>query len=138
MITSAIYLKSEVINETTFRATVRLVDSVTGTYDHGFIVTGSSVAELRDDITRQIVDLNTKAAAKVVLDGIASGANIPVTLPVPAAPTAFQTWLIAAQKWQSVKQLLIDTGIKTGAESEILALKTAATNGYDPTYLANF
>lgn len=137
MITSAKYQKYEIISETTFRITLRLTDDVAGVYDRGFIVSGSSLADLKDDASRQIAGLNASSAPKIVLDSVPLNANIPVTYTPPAA-TPFEVWLKAVQKWQSVKTLLVDTGVKTGAEAEIIALKTAAINGYNPVYLDNF
>lgn len=138
MITLAKYQKYEIISENTFRVILRLTDDVAGVYDRGFVVSGSSLAELKDDASRQIAELNNRSAAKIVLDGIPLNANIPVTAPVSPAPTAFETWMKAAQKWQTIKSLLVDTGIKTGAESEIISIKNAAISSYDPTYPPNF
>lgn len=137
MITSAKYQKYEIVGENSYRIIVRLTDDVAGISDHGFNVTGTTLVELRDSLTRQIVDLNFRGQAKNVLDGLAVNTNIPVVLPPDPAPTAFELWLIDVKKWQTVKTLLINNLIVDENAAEIVTIKQKAIDGYKASYLNN-
>lgn len=132
MIISATFRGSEQIGVNAYRAKLRLVDDVVGTFDEWFTVTGSTVLELRDDASRQIAERNALLARKDLLAGIAVGTNIPITPPAPAGPTAFETWRTKANRLRYAKSLGL-----TDAEavSDISALETDVNADYTPGFV---
>lgn len=71
------------------------------------------------------------------IDGSTVDVSDPVVPPptLTAAETARDAWLVKYRKWVKVKSTLIDTGILTGNEAPVLALKNSVTNDLLPAYL---
>lgn len=133
MITSATYRSSSLVGTSQALVVLRLVDSILGTSDRTFTASGDTLQELQDDLSRQIANLNVQESRKNVLAGVTVGANIPVTAPVVAAPTAPQ---VAKELWfTKMRRLirmheLINTGIVSAtlsADFEALKADVAAT-----------
>lgn len=133
-IISASYLANEQVGDTTFRVKVRLVtNDARGTFDQWFEGSGTTLAQLRDNISKQIEALNTKQTAKSVLDAIAVGAAIPISVAAPAAttPTAKEVWQSKARSASVGSQI---NGL-SGAAATALAALVAEVNS---TYAAGF
>jgi hypothetical protein len=135
MITSAKYLRSEQLSDSTYRIIVSLTDDVKGVYEDGFIASGTTVAELRDDVSRQIAAKNARLAVKNVLAGIAVNTNIPVTAPadpVPAVPTPKQVWFDKVNRLARMNSLAIPAGSPLASAIDALQLDVVATyvSGY--------
>jgi hypothetical protein len=134
MITSAKYLSYEQLSVNTFRIHVSLTDDVKGVFEDGFIASGSTVAELRDDVSRQIAARNAANSTKSVLDGIAVNTAIPVTAPAaPAVPalTATQIWVEKAKRLARLRALGTVSGTLAAAITTLAA-------DVDATYQAGF
>jgi hypothetical protein len=71
----------------------------------------------------------------------AIGADVDVSDPVVVLPTptaeelAQAEWFSNYTKWVKIKTTLIDTGVLTGNETKVVALKTKVTNDFLPAYL---
>lgn len=136
MITGSTYRSSTQVAGTAYDVVVRLVtDDARGTFDQMFRATGTTQLELRDDVSRQIAQLNVEFGIKNVLAGLAVGTVIPVTYTPPAA-TAFQTWQKKAQQLVRIKQAQ-DAGVVFIAQ-EITDLKAAVNTGVQAGYGAQF
>lgn len=132
MITAASYVRYEQIGDREYQVVVQLTDSVRGVYQAPFRVSGSSIPELRDNVSRQIAAANTREAARVALDGIAAGTAIPITAPADPAPTAAAVWRAKARRLATARAM----GTLTGQiATDINALATDVANTYVAGYL---
>lgn len=65
-----------------------------------------------------------------------TGAAVDVSTPSETTLTAEEdAWLKNYFKWVRIKTTLIDTGILTGSETKVVALKTKVQNDFLPAYL---
>ncbi len=80
-------------------------------------------------------------AVPVLQTTLADGATVDVSDPVVVPPTLTQaqidlnTWLGDYAKWIKIKTTLIDTGILTGSEAPVVALKTKVQTNFKASYL---
>lgn len=140
MIIGSKYKSHTRIGADRFTVVMELVDSPTQNPARQItiFVEGNTGTEVGADITRELAAFKAAENTEDVLVGLPVDFPFAVDLPTPDSPTAFETWMIAVRKWQNVKATLVDSGIKTGSETEIAAIKTAAVSGYQASYLANF
>jgi hypothetical protein len=132
MITSATYQANEQVGATQYRVRVRLVtDDERGTFDQWFSADGQTVLEIRDDVSQQIAELNTRRTVKNVLMSIAAGTAIPVVAPAAAPATAFQVWSAKAARLVRAKSL----GLTVQAAVDDVA---ALQNDVNATYVAGY
>jgi hypothetical protein len=137
-ITAATFQGYERVGADTYRIRVRLTTTnpVT-TFDKALMVTGNTVAELRDDASRQIAALNLVESRQDLLASIANGTNIPVTAPAAPAATALETWLTAVTRYQRLK-VIADSGIAIPAlTTEVATRKTAVESSWQAGFLAS-
>lgn len=137
MITAASYLKSEQLDSQTYRVILHITDDSAPAYDLGMVVHGQTVADLRDDATRQIVAINASLTTKNVLAGIAPGTAIPIALAAAPAPTAQQTFFSDLAKWERIQDA-IAAGIVDAAAAEVVAFKTQVKSEYQAAFLPAF
>lgn len=87
--------------------------------------------------------LATYNAGAVIDTGYVDGSTIDVSDPVVTPPVLTQAeidqqeWLKDYAKWVKVKTTLIDTGVLTGSETQVVALKNKVTTNFKPAYLAS-
>lgn len=80
-------------------------------------------------------------SSKTIADTTAIDSAIDVADPVVIPPTPTQAeidraaWLGNYQKWTKVKATLIDTGILTGNETQLINLKNKVQTDFKPAYL---
>lgn len=85
--------------------------------------------------------LATYNAGAVIDTGYVDGSTIDVSDPVVTPPTPTQeeigrdTWIRNYRKWVKVKETLVDTGVLTGSEPQLVTLKNKVTNDLLPAYL---
>lgn len=130
MITSAKYLRNEQVGASTYRVCLQLTDDVTGTRDQWFTVQGETLVAIRDDASRQIVEINRLLSIKNVLAGIAVNTNIPVTYTPPAA-TAFEVWRDKVRRVLEAKAI----GLTNSTATDELAALVADINA---TYVSGY
>lgn len=75
--------------------------------------------------------------ASVIDNKYSVGTTVDVSTPVvtPPTPTASDIWIADYNKWVKVKTQLIDTGILTGNEAKVVALKIKVQTNFLPAYL---
>ncbi len=82
-------------------------------------------------------------AAPVLQSTLADGSTVDTADTVVTPPVLTQAqidlniWLQDYNKWTKVKTTLIDTGILTGSETAVAALKTKVQTNFKPAYLAS-
>lgn len=87
--------------------------------------------------------LETFNSASTIESTYADGADVDVSDPVVTPPVLTQAeidqqeWLKDYAKWVKVKTTLIDTGVLTGSETQVVALKNKVTTNFKPAYLAS-
>jgi hypothetical protein len=134
MITSATFQSYEQVGTDLYKVRVRLVtNDERTTFDHWLMVRGATAAELRDDASRQIADLNDRRTTRDALTGIAAGTVIPITRPAAPTPSAFQVWLTKAQRLVRVKQMALTNAT---AVAEVSALEADVNNTFVAGYVA--
>lgn len=85
--------------------------------------------------------LATFNAGEVIETSYTDGATVDVSEPVvpPYVPTQAeldeQEWLADYTKWVKIKTTLIDTGILTGQETQLVNLKTKVQTNFKPVFL---
>ena len=82
--------------------------------------------------------LNAVPAVQAALvDGTTVNTAEPVVIPpvLTQAQIDKNTWLDDYSKWVKVKSTLIDTGILTGNETPVVALKTKVQTNFKPGYV---
>jgi hypothetical protein len=132
-ITAATFQEYDQNGVDTYRVRLRLTDPTRTptTFDDWFTVKGNTLAELRDDASRQIAARNAALASRDLLAGIAVGFVIPVTPPAAAqapAPTAAQVWADKARRLAALRAM---GTIANGALlTAINALQTDVQNTY--------
>jgi hypothetical protein len=73
--------------------------------------------------------------AKYAVDQVIDTAEVAAPEPT-AAEIERDEWLADYRKWVRVKTTLIDTGVLTGNETQVLALKTKVQTNFKAAYLA--
>lgn len=141
MITAATFQASEQLGVSTYRVRIRLTDDVTGIADEWFTVTGSTLNELRDDVSRQIAARNALLSMKSILAGIAVGTVIPVTAPAPAvvpqAELDKRAYFASVERLIHMQQLVAAGGMLAN-NAEFTALQTSVKNAYLASYATSF
>ena len=85
--------------------------------------------------------LNQLNAGPVVASKYNDGDVVDLTHPAPVTPTmtaadiAQQAWFKNYYKWTKIKTTLIDTGILTGNEPKLVALKAKVISDFLPAYI---
>jgi hypothetical protein len=134
-ITAATFQSYRQVGPRIYAVTVNLTHSVKPPYQGIYTATGTTAAQLRDDVSRQIADENDAEAVGAVLAGISVGFNIPVTrpaTPTPPAPTAQHVWLERAARLVRVKAL-VEAGASTLTD-ELAALATQVNADFQAGY----
>jgi hypothetical protein len=142
VITSAVYLgEFQQLGSQHFKAKVQLVDDHTGSRQVWMECRGASILALTNDITRQIVSMNTVEQDAVQLaeqlQGSPSNAIIPVTFEEAEAeqPTGLEVWREKAARLAKVKALGLTDST---AVSEIAALESDVNSTYAAGFAAQF
>lgn len=78
--------------------------------------------------------------SSVTLDSAyTDGDTVDVTEPTPTQPTQAEidrdAWLAKYHKWVAIKNNLIDTGVLTGTESQVVSFLNDVKTGFKPAYL---
>lgn len=82
-------------------------------------------------IIARLAELNFDVAATP------TGPYTPPKPTQPQPPTPAQQWFKNVNRYWRIKTYLIDTGIKTGNETEIVAIKSSIVADYDASFLTD-
>lgn len=99
------------------------------------LVNGWDLNSVKRTVQSEINSLNNN---DTILSSLNEGAiSAPDPDPTPTqAELDQQTWLQDYNRWVNVKTKLIDTGILTGNETQVVALKTKVQTNFKPAYLS--
>lgn len=110
------------------------VDFSNGTDTFSDTFKAQTQQELKQIIKNRVDTLNKIETLKpIIANGVVDISDTPLTQP----QIDERDWFLLYNKWIVVKTKLIDTGILTGNETQIVSLKSQVQNGFKAAYLNN-
>jgi hypothetical protein len=97
-------------------------------------ISATDLEVLKSNIRARVDSLNK---ANALSDTLTTG-SIDLTPPadtITPAETEKQAWFNQYSKWVKIKTTLIDTGILTGNETQLVNLKSQVQNGFKASYI---